>query len=125
MSAYIPRVTYKNGSVELLGNQNPYDKIDLSQLSVFEIVSRDQTHVAVKLNILPEQRLIWRLRKLHYGTSIVTAHIVGKQQTIDGTNKQGIIVFYENDGSMDFMERFSDNYSFFAPPQLLPNEKWI
>lgn len=126
MPAYAPRVTYTDGEVVELGADNPYDKIDRTRLRLFELVHKETKQVAIKLHILPEQRLIWRVRTaMRPGHPPFIAHIIGKQQTVDGKNKQGIFVYFETDGSVEFMERFEEGHAFLSPVQLLPSEDWV
>lgn len=116
MSAYVPRVTYANGETHVLGPDFPYRSIDRTQLRLFELVNRTTQEVAVKMHVLPHQRLIWRMRgQLHPGGAHIRAHIIGKQHTSDSKNYQGIIVFFESDGSMEPLERFRDDHAFFSP----------
>lgn len=130
MSKYKWKAIYKNGDtldqVNTDGSKNGYGDIDRSQLVGFELW--DGKFRVFYTKIEPGQRLIWRRR-----TEMIpgqgqgeVVHIVGKQETIDGENIQGIVCIFESDGRMEATDRFDPNHPWLYPVQPIPeeNEEW-
>jgi len=104
------RATYTDGSTEQ-GTKHAYAAIDHSKLCLFEIIHKETGAVALRVKVEPGQKLIWRSGQ-SYNTKqeYSVIHIIGKQEKIDGVNRQGFALFYETDGTSEFFDRFDPDH---------------
>lgn len=104
------RATYTDGSTEQ-GTKHAYAAIDHSKLCLFEIIHKETGAVALRIKVEPGQKLIWRSGQ-SYNTKqeYSVIHIIGKQEKIDGVNRQGFALFYETDGTSEFFDRFDPEH---------------
>jgi hypothetical protein len=127
MSLYRWRAIHEDGfTLEEKPNDEfaVYSNINRKKLRVFELFNKETKEVKLSIKFYPGQRLIWRRRKeMAPGGKENTVHIVGKQQTINGANKQGIALLFERDGTVEFFERFDPSHPFLRPIKLLPEER--
>lgn len=73
------------------------------------------------------QQLIWRRRVETSPTGITeVCHIIGKQETVNGENIQGIIGLFETDGRIEITGRFYERHPWFFPIEVhdKEGEKW-
>jgi hypothetical protein len=113
------RATYDNGETIEKGK---YEDIDRERLRFFELLDEDG-NVRVKVKLEKGQRLIWRKRvELTPGEGEKVVHLVGKQETVEEKNVQGLCLLYE-DGTMEFFEKFNKEHPWLRPVVLLPEEK--
>jgi len=126
------RATYTDGSTEQ-GTKHAYAAIDHSKLCLFEIIHKETGAVALRIKVEPGQKLIWRSKetgavalriKVEPGQKLIwrsgqsyntkqeysVIHIIGKQEKIDGVNRQGFALFYETDGTSEFFDRFDPEH---------------
>ncbi len=103
------------GQINEDGSKNAYSDIDRTKLSGFELW--DGNVRVLYLSLTKGQRLIWRRRSEMVQGGVVgeVCHIVGKQETIDGKNIQGIIAIFESDGHIEIAERFNDKHPWLYP----------
>jgi hypothetical protein len=120
------RAIYTDGSILIENPEDPsanYSKIDRQKLKIFELFEVDTNKTVIKIDLEPKQRLIWRRRKaLVPGKGEITVHIVGKQETIDGKNIQGLSLLYP-DGSVNCFSRYNKKHPWLRPIKLLEIEK--
>lgn len=104
------RATYTDGSTEQ-GTKHAYATIDHSKLCLFEIIHKETGAVALRIKVEPGQKLIWRSGQ-SYNTKqeYSVIHIIGKQEKIDGVNRQGFALFHETDGTSEFFDRFDTEH---------------
>lgn len=100
-----------------------YSNINRHKLVMFELFNIENNQPVLKIKIDPGQRLIWRRRKaIEPGGDEKTVHIVGKQQTINGKNYQGIALLYD-DGTSEFFDKFNPKHPWLHPVILTDQEK--
>jgi len=104
-------------------DQGEYKDINKDKLIAFEIWSGDVKLLSLRFK--KGQRLIWRRRIEMSPMGIKeVCHIIGKQETIDGKNYQGIIGLFESDGRMEVTGRFEEGHPWFYQPQIHKGEEW-
>lgn len=117
------RAVYTDGSfltqINEDGTKNAYADIDRNNLAAFEMWEGTGVRV-LSLRFAPGQRLIWRRRvfmsQTNEGAGVSeVVHIIGKQQTVEGKNYQGIIGLFESDGRVEVAGKFDENHPFFKP----------
>ena len=117
---------YNDGSVlhqiEPDGTKNAYGDIDRTRLSFFQM--REGEMVIVNIPFEPGQRLIWRRRTEMSpgGGKQEAVHIIGKQETVDGENRQVVIALFESDGHTEVSDRYDEEHPWFFPITLHPHE---
>lgn len=104
------RATYANGETQR-GTKHAYAAIDHGKLRLFEIIHKETGAVALRVRVEEGQKLIWRSGQ-SYNTKheFSVIHIIGKQEKIDGVNRQGFCLFYETDGTSEFFDRFDPEH---------------
>jgi hypothetical protein len=126
MAKYRFKAHYNDGTTFVEDPKDPYanySNINRNKLEAFELFDIDNNQTAIKIKFLPGQRLVWRRRKaLVAGRGEITVHIIGKQQTINGRNVQGVALLYP-DGTTEFFEKFNSGHPWLRPIDLLPEEK--
>lgn len=121
------RAVYTDGTtldqVEPDGTKHGYGDIDRTCLAFFELHDWEASHPVFRIRLDYGDRLIWRRRvDMTGGGTVECCHIVGKQNTINGKNRQWIAGVFESDGRMEYADRFKEGDPWFAPVQLRPNE---
>jgi len=56
------------------------------------------------------------------GSVSEVCHIIGKQETINGKNYQGIIGLFESDGRVEVAGKFEEGHPFFSKPVIHEHE---
>lgn len=112
------KAVYNDGShlmqVDYEGNKHSYHDIDKSKLESFEMWEGGVRVISIRFK--PGQRLIWRRRVLMQSGGIQeVCHIIGKQETINGNNYQGIIGLFESDGRVEVAGKFEQGHPWFYP----------
>ena len=103
-----------------------YDKLNRLKLRLFEIVNKESGETALKIELQPGDRLIWRnMTALSAGKGAEIVQLVGKQRTVQGKNVQWIALFFERDKKVEFFDRFDQRHPFLYGVQLLPCEDWV
>lgn len=112
--------------IEPSGKTNAYADIDRHHLTAFEMWE-NKTRLFF-LIFKPGQRLIWR-RRVEMSPSGLgeVCHIIGKQETINGKNFQGIIGLFESDGHIEVTGKLEEGHPWFFPISVHPNEgeNWV
>jgi hypothetical protein len=126
MHVFTWKAIYNDGThlnqIDPDGTKHAYADIDRAKLSAFQLID-ESGRVVVDIHVNPGQRLIWRRRtEMSAGNEPVVCHIVGKQETVNGKNYQGVMALFENDGHTEVLGRFEENHPWLYPPQLLPEE---
>ncbi len=116
---------YEDGSslsqIEPDGTLNAYKNIDRNKLAAFEMWEGGNRLFFLRFK--KGQRLIWRRRVEMSPSGIVeVCHIVGKQETIDGKNYQGIIGLFESDGRIELTGKLEEGHPWFFPILVHPSE---
>ncbi len=124
------KAVYTDGThldqIEPSGKKNAYNDIEREKLHSFELWDDDDR--IVSLRFFKGQRLIWRRRVLmRAGEKIETIHIIGKQETVNGKNYQGILAVFESDGRVEVAGRFDEKHPFFKPVEIHKDEgeEWV
>lgn len=124
------KAVYTDGTyldqIEPSGKKNVYADIQRDKLHSFELWDKNKR--VISLRFFENQRLIWRRRVLmSAGKATETIHIIGKQQTVNGKNYQGILAVFESDGRVEVAERFDEKHPFFKPVEIHEHEgeEWI
>ena len=118
-------VTYFDGThlnqIDSSGAKHTYKDINRDQLATFEMWNGDTRVLLVRFK--KGQRLIWR-RRVETSPSGISeiCHIIGKQETINGKNYQGIIGLFESDGRIEMTGKFEEGHPWFFPVKLHPHE---
>lgn len=125
---FIWRAVYDDGSFLVQinddGTKNAYEDIDHSRLAYFEMWERGVK--VLSLRVGKNDRLIWRRRvQMRSGGIEEVCHLIGKQQTINGRNFQGLVALFESDGTIEVADRFDEKNPWFYPISTHENEKWI
>jgi hypothetical protein len=98
-----------------------YDDLDHSKLVAFALFNGDVK--VIQINLRKEDRLIWRRRvAMKVGGVSEICHILGKQATIDGVNKQWVCGYFVSDGHIEFAPKFTKGDAWLYPPQFLEGE---
>ena len=111
--------------IEDSGKKNAYQDIDRDKLASFEMWEKGRRLVYIRFH--KGQKLIWRRRVETSPSGVVeVCHIIGKQETINGENIQGIIGLFESDGRIEITGRFYEGHPWFFPVQIHESEgeKW-
>lgn len=117
--SYTWKALYKDGAsleqIERTGKKNTYADIDRKKLSGFELWNGSNRVFYLKID--RGQRLIWRRRtEMGQGGQVLgVCHIVGKQETVEGKNIQGIALIFESDGRIEMADRFDENHPWLYP----------
>lgn len=111
------KAVYTDGTyldqIEPSGNKNAYKDIQRDKLKYFELWDKDKR--IISLRFFKGQRLIWRRRTiLRTGQEKQVIHLIGKQETVNGKNYQGIIAVFE-DGRVEVAGKFEEDHPFFKP----------
>ena len=119
------RAVYNDGShlmqIDYDGNKHSYSDIDRTKLEAFEMYEGGVRVISIRFK--PGQRLIWRRRVLMQSGGIKeVCHIIGKQETIDGKNYQGIIGLFESDGRIEVTGKFEEGHPWFSPVSVHESE---
>lgn len=105
------------------GTKNAYRDIDREKLQSIEIWNGDA--LIMRTHIGDNQRLILRGVELINNKGAHNSFIlVGKQETINGKNYQGLCLINESDGSMEFGGKFDKNHPWFRPITTFEYEGW-
>ncbi len=103
------------------GSRNSYQDIQRDKLIAFEMWQESNRVLFIRFK--KSQRLIWRRRVEMSPQGIVEiCHLVGKQETINGKNYQGIIGLFESDGRIETAGKFEEGHPWFFPVVVHPNE---
>jgi hypothetical protein len=123
------KAVYTDGThldqIEESGDKNEYKDIDRDKLQAFELWDEDKRVISLRFS--KGQRLIWRRRTIMSPGGIVQQfHIIGKQQTVNGKNYQGIIAVFE-DGRVEVAGKFEEGHPFFQPVKIHKDEgeEWV
>jgi hypothetical protein len=111
--------------IEDSGKKNAYQDIDRDKLESFEMWENGRRLVYIRFK--RGQQLIWRRRVETSPTGITeVCHIIGKQETVNGENIQGIIGLFETDGRIEITGRFYEGHPWFFPIEVhdKEGEKW-
>lgn len=125
---YIWQANYLDGTslrqIDSEGNKFAYGDIQRNKLESFDIVDSTNDQVMLRVTFTPGDKLIWRRRVEMNPESGVTevCHIVGKQATINGENRQVVFAFFESDGRTEVSDKFDETHPWFFPVQIHPNE---
>lgn len=114
--------------VEPDGKKNTYSDIDREKLVAFEMWENVPRRMILSLRFKKGQRLIWRRRvEMEGGLVSEVCHILGKQETVNGKNYQGIIGLFESDGRIEVTGKFEEGHPWFFPIKVHEKEKeeWI
>ena len=104
------RATYADGSTQK-GTEHAYAAIDHGSLRLFEIIHKETGAVALRVKVEAGQKLIWRSgQSINTRKEFTVVHIIGKQEKIDGVNRQGFALFSEADGTSEFFDRFDPEH---------------
>ncbi len=111
------KAVYTDGTyldqIEPSGNKNAYKDIQRDKLKYFELWDKDRRIISLRFS--KGQRLIWRRRTiLRTGQEKQVIHLIGKQETVNGKNYQGIIAVFE-DGRVEVAGKFEEDHPFFKP----------
>jgi hypothetical protein len=104
------------------GEKHAYKDIDRGKLSAFEMWKGKNRVLLIRFK--KGQRLIWR-RRVEFSPgsgAIEVCHIVGKQETVDGKNYQGIVGLFESDGRIEIADRFEEGHPWFFPVKVHKEE---
>lgn len=118
-------VRYEDGTTlsqfDSSGKQNAYKDIDRTKLAAFEMWEGNVRLFFLRFK--KGQRLIWRRRVEMAPSGVVeVCHLIGKQETINGRNYQGIIGLFESDGRIEIAGRLEEGHPWFFPVQVHPEE---
>lgn len=103
------------------GTRNSYQDINRDKLIAFEMW-KDATRVLL-IRFAPGQRLIWRRRVEMSPTGVAeVCHLIGKQETVNGKNYQGIMGLFESDGRIEVADRFEEGHPWFFPVKVHTEE---
>jgi hypothetical protein len=118
---YTWKAIYKDGRVlnqyNEDGTKNKYREIDRVDLSKFSLISIETGKTVVTVNLSRNKRLIWRMRVAKpFGQRFesVRVHLVGWQMLYRGKNSQLIHAVFP-DGSIETVDRWSDNHEWLYP----------
>ena len=115
------KAIYDDGTSLEQGN---YEDINKEKLIAFEIWNGDIRLISLRFQ--KGQRLIWRRRvEMSQGGQKEVCHIIGKQETINGKNYQGIVGLFESDGRIEVTGKFEEGHPWFYSPQIHKGEKWL
>lgn len=104
------------------GTRNSYQDINRDKLVAFEMW-RDTTRVLL-IRFAPGQRLIWRRRVEMSPAGVAeVCHLIGKQETVNGKNYQGIVGLFESDGRIEVADRFEEGHPWFFPVTIHKEER--
>jgi hypothetical protein len=118
------KAEYINGDILSEAKDIGYHHIDRSKLCFFSLEDRETKETKLKIEILPDQNLIWRRRyAVHSNGKQEIAHLVGKQINKDGKNYQWLALLFESDGRVEFFDKFNANNIFLNEVVLLDFEK--
>ena len=107
--------------VEASGKKNTYSDIKREKLWAFEMWDGNTRLLFMRFQ--HGQRLIWRRRiETSPGGTIEVCHIIGKQETVNGKNYQGIIGLFESDGRIEVTGKFEEGHPWFFPVAIHKNE---
>lgn len=107
--------------IDSRGNLHPYKDIDREKLVAFEMW--EGSFRLFFLRFKKGQRLIWRRRvEMSPGGVREVCHLIGKQETINGRNYQGIVGLFESDGRIELTGRLEEGHPWFFPIQVHPDE---
>lgn len=123
---YAWKATYDDRTVVMWNAPGiSYNDINRLKLRLFEIVSKESGETALKVELQPGDRLIWRnMTAISAGKGAEIVQLVGKQRTVNGKNVQWIALFFEKDKRVEFFDRFDEKHTFLQGVQLLPFEDW-
>jgi len=106
------------------GTENKYIDIDRTRIKRFALFD-EQGKGHVVLNLRPNQKLIYRRRGFitigSEGRVDETVWLLGWQENRNGVNVQAILFVFE-DGHIEFMDRFREDYAPFCAPVLRSEE---
>ncbi len=103
------------------GTRNSYADIARDKLSAFEMWEGSRRILWIRF--ARGQRLIWRRRVEMTPAGVVeVCHLIGKQETINGKNYQGIIGLFESDGRIEVSDRFAEGHPWFFPAKIHTEE---
>mgnify|MGYP001560080215 CR=1 FL=1 len=116
---------YEDGSaldqIDPSGNLNAYKDIDRDKLAAFEMWEGASCIFYIRFK--KGQRLIWRRRVEMSPNGVAeVCHIVGKQETVNGKNYQGIIGLFESDGRIEIAGSFEEGHPWLFPVKTHPDE---
>lgn len=101
-----------------------YHHIDRSKLRFFLLLDRETEDVKFRVEINDGQRLIWRRRyAIHSNGMQEIAHLVGKQITISNKNYQWIALIFEDDGRIEFFDKYDKDNPFLNEIELFEYEQ--
>lgn len=119
---YTWRAIYNDGT-SLSQVENAYADIDRTKLQTFEILDPNGK-VIFSLPLEPTERLIWRRRtEMSPGKEVIeTCHIIGKQETVNGENRQVVFALFESDGHVEVSDKWDEKHPWFFPVTIHPAE---
>lgn len=102
------------------GTKHAYADIDRTKLVSFELLEGENVVLSVPFD--PGEKLIWRRRvEMNSAGVVATVHIIGKQATVDGQNRQ-VVFGLHPDGHVDVSDKWDDAHPWYFPVQIHTHE---